>query len=83
MNTTLEQINIVPSYEKIQAMPEHQAKAELYRMQSIAGSLAYELYLITKYGPPPTPKTEVIDDLFKRYAKASETTGNVYSPETK
>lgn len=77
--TKLEEINIMPSFGKIQAMSESAAKHQLYTMQSIAASLAFELFINENYGVSSLGKSEFIDELLQHFSSAATKTGEQFT----
>jgi len=79
MNTKLEDINIVPDFEKINPLTENEAKCHLYGMTAIAASLAFELYIKQKYYQKPEGIHEsgYTENLLKRFADAAKEVGRL------
>ena len=79
MNTKLEDINIIPDFEKINPLTENQAKCALYGMAAIAANLAFELYSKEKLYKKPDwmPESDYTDYLLKRFANAASEIGTL------
>lgn len=78
MKTKLEDINIMPSYGKINEMSGADAKICLYNMQSIAASMAFELFLNENYGASSLGKSEHIEALLQNFSYAATKTGEQF-----
>jgi len=79
MNTKLEDINIIPDFEKINPLTENQAKCHLYGMAAIAASMAFELYIKEKYYKKPEgmPRSDYTEILLKRFEDAAKEIGRL------
>ena len=75
----LEQINIVPNYAKINALPEWEARGKYTEMLSIASQLAFELYLNETNGVSSLGKSEFIETILEKFSKAALETGTPYT----
>jgi hypothetical protein len=77
MKTQLEDINIIPDFEKINPLTENEAKCHLYGMAAIAASLAFELYIKQKYYQKRNSGAGYTENLLKRFADAAKEVGSL------